>query len=93
MTEFFTWQGLVTYSEAALATAMITQLVKEFGFTKKIPARIVSYIAALSILLVSTLATAGFDWKQLALTVLNAMIVALASNGAYEALAARTGRS
>lgn len=90
MTEFFTWQGLVTCSEAALATAMITQLIKDVGFVKKIPTRLVSFLAALLILAVSTVATRGFDWKELALTVLNAMIVALASNGAFEALAQRS---
>ena len=86
MTEFFTWQGLVTYSAAALATAMITQLIKEFGIIDRIPTRLVSYLAALLILAVSTVATEGFDWPKLALTVLNAMVVALASNGAYDAV-------
>ena len=85
--EFFTWQGLVTYTEATLATAMITQLIKETGFLKRLPTRLLSYIVAAALLIVSTIANEGFDWKQLALTFVNAIVVALASNGAFDAIA------
>lgn len=85
--EFFTWQGLVTSAEATLAAAAITQLLKDIGIFKRIPTRLISYLAALTVLAASTLATAGFDIKKLALTLLNAVVVALASNGAYDAVA------
>lgn len=86
MTNFFTWQGLVTYSDAVLATAIITQFLKDLKIINRLPTRLVSYFAALAVMTAATLVTAGFDYRKLILNVLNSVIVALASNGAFDAV-------
>lgn len=86
MSEFFTWQTLATYAGATAATAVFTQLFKGLGFIAKIPTQIFSYIIALVILVAATLASPGWAWADLALCLLNAAVVSLASNGAYEAM-------
>ncbi len=84
--EFFTWAILATYAGAVLATTLITQLFKGVGFIQKIPARIVSYVIALIVLLTANYFLGGFTLEQAALCVINAAVVALASNGAYDAI-------
>lgn len=86
MTSLFTWQGLVTYSDAVLATAIITQFVKDLKPISRIPSRLVSYFAALIVLTAATVVTSGFDYKELILNLLNSVLVALASNGAFDAV-------
>jgi hypothetical protein len=92
MDGFFTWQTLMTYSGATLATALITQFIKETGLLKRLPMRLVSYFAALLIMLASTLALRGAAWEELAMAVINAVVVALASNGAFDAVNAAAGK-
>lgn len=85
--EFFTWTMLATYAGAVMATALITQLFKGVGFISKIPTQIFSYGVALVILLAATFFGGQWAWPDAALCLLNAVVVSLASNGAYEAMA------
>ena len=87
MEGFFTWQTLVTYSGAALAATLITQFFKELGPIKRMPTRLFSYIVALLLIIASTLAVKGFLWLELLMAPVNAVVVALASNGAFDAVA------
>lgn len=87
MNEFFTWETLVTYAGATAATTLITQIFKGVGFIEKIPTRIFSYAIALIVLLGATFFTSGLTWQNAALCVINAVVVSLASNGAFDALA------
>lgn len=84
--EFFTWAILATYAGAVLATTLFTQLLKGIGFLQKIPARALAYIIALIVLLAANYFMGGFTLEQAALCVINAAVVALASNGAYDAI-------
>lgn len=84
--EFFTWAILATYAGAVLATTLITQLLKGVGFIQRIPARIVSYVIALIVLLTANYFLGGFTLEQAALCIINAAVVALAANGTYDAL-------
>ena len=84
--EFFTWTILATYAGAVLATTLITQLLKGVGFIQKIPARIVSYVIALIVLLTANYFLGGFTLEQAALCVINAAVVALAANGTYDVI-------
>ncbi len=85
MNEFFTWSFLGTFAGAGIATAIITQFIK--GYLAKVPTQIVSYAVSLIVLLAATAATgrAG-DWSQWAIVPLNAVLVSLASNGAFVAI-------
>ena len=87
MNEFFTWTTLATYAGATLATSLITQLIKGLGFIDKIPTRITSYAIALVVLLAATFFTGGLTLEAGALCVINAVVVSLAANGKYDAVA------
>ena len=87
MNEFFTWTTLATYAGATLATSLITQLIKGLGFIDKIPTRITSYAIALVVLVAATFFTGGLTLEAGALCVINAVVVSLAANGAYDAIA------
>lgn len=84
--ELLTWQSLGTYAGATLATAVLTQLLKELGILKKIPTRLFSYCIALLVLLLAAAFTCGLTLPRLALIPINAALVSFASNGAYDAL-------
>lgn len=86
MNEFFTWAILATYAGATLATTLVTQLLKGIGFIDRIPTRIFSYAVALIILLMATFFTGGLTWDAAALCVVNAVVVSLAANGAFDAV-------
>ncbi|MGI6192696.1 MAG: hypothetical protein ACOYI3_03940 [Christensenellales bacterium] len=88
MNEFFTWSSLGTYAGAVLLTTLITQLIKGIGFIAKIPTRIVSYVIALAVLLSANAAAGTLDWATAGLCAVNAVVVALASNGTHDAAAA-----
>ncbi len=86
MDGFFTWQMLMTYSGAVLATTVITQFLKGLPFIVKIPTRVVSYVIALAVMIGAMLFTDGFSWSGIAMAFINAVVVALASNGAFDAV-------
>ena len=87
MQEFFTWAMLGTYAGAVLATTLITQLLKEW--LKSIPTRIVSYAIALVVLLAAAAFNNALTLADGALCLFNAVIVSLAANGGYEAVAGK----
>ena len=87
MQEFFTWAMLGTYAGAVLATTLITQLLKEW--LKSIPTRIVSYVIALVVLLAAAAFNNALTLADGALCLFNAVIVSLAANGWYEAVAGK----
>ena len=89
MNDFFTWTILATYAGATLATTLVTQLLKGIGFIDRIPTRIFSYVIALIILLAATFFTGALTWDTAALCVVNAVVVSLAANGAFDAVTAK----
>ncbi len=86
MEEFFTWSMLATYSGATLATALITQLLKGISFIDKLPTRIFSYLVAFLLMLLGTAFTTGLTLNSGLLCLVNAVVVSLASNGAFDAV-------
>lgn len=94
MDQFFTWELLATFVGAATGTGIITQFVKDAPFFQKIPARFLSYIVALIILAAATAATGGAtDWTGWVIIPLNAVLVSLSANGAYDALAKKSANT
>jgi hypothetical protein len=83
MNDFFTWTMLATYAGATLGTTLLTQLLKNIP----IPTRVLSYAAALVILLVANFFTGGLTVESGILCLINAGVVSLASNGAFDAVA------
>lgn len=86
LNSFLTWGILATFAGAAACTGLLTQLLK--GVTAKLPTQWLSYIIAAVLLMITTAATGGWmqPWTVWALIPLNAALVSLASNGAYEAI-------
>ena len=82
--EFFDWATLLTYAGALAATAILTQWLK--GVFQNIPTQIVSYGIALVVLLAATFFTGALTVESGVLCLINAAVVSLASNGAYEAI-------
>ena len=76
----------MTYSGATIATALITQFFKEISRERKLPARLISYFAALFILAAATALTVGFKLDELLMAPINAIVVSFASNGAFDAI-------
>lgn len=86
MSEFVTWEGLATMSTATAVVTLAVQYIKApLDKVWKIPTRVLVYVLSLLILFAATAATTGLSWQNAGLCVVNALIVALASMGAYEA--------
>ena len=92
MNEFFTWTILATYAGATAAVGLITQLFKGVGFIDRMPTRIFSYIVSLVVLLAATFFTGGLTLESGVLCVVNAVVVSLASNGAFDAVTAKKSK-
>lgn len=88
MNEFFTWAALGTYAGAVLFVTLVTQLIKGIGFIDRLPTRAVSYAVALLVLLAANAVTGGLTWATAGLCFVNAVVVSLAANGAFDAAAA-----
>ena len=92
LNQFWSWESLATFAGATACTGLCTQLLKRsFG---KLPTQWLSYILAALLLTVTTAATGGWiqPWTVWALVPLNAVLVSLASNGAFQAVTRAQGR-
>ena len=87
MQDFFTWAMLGTYAGAVIAVTLITQLIKEWGILKKVPTRLVSYVISLAVLLAAAVFNGALTVADGALCLFNAVVVSLAANGGFEAVA------
>lgn len=87
MEQFFTWATLGTYAGATMATAIITELTKLIPGIKRLHTRLVSYIVALIVLVVATVFGGDVSAASVSLCLVNAVVVALAANGGYDAIA------
>lgn len=92
MNEFFSWEMLGTFAGGSAATAIVTQFLKNLFV--KLPTQWLSYIIAVIILYLATLFTGNMTGASAAIVPLNAILISLASNGAYSAvIRAKDGKS
>ena len=89
MTEFFTWELLGTYAGAVLVATLITQFTKDWF---KMPTQLFSYIVAVVVLVASSIVGGNADFANIALCLVNGVVVSLASNGAYSAVTRVAGK-
>lgn len=83
--DYLTWEFLGTMAGAVAATTLITQFLKlPVDRLWKIPTRFVVYVIALSLLFAVEFFTGGVSAERVILIILNAVVVASASMGAYE---------
>ena len=85
--EFVTWELLGTYAGALAMTAVITQMTKGTKGISKIPTQLWSYMIALAIMLCANFFLGQLTLSNAVLTLFNAGLVSLASNGGYEGIA------
>lgn len=81
MDTFLTWEVLLTFSGLVGAVYMVVEFTKEIQLIKKIPTRYWSYFIALFLLIATNLVTGTFNYKDIILYLLNAIVVSLSSNG------------
>ena len=86
MNSFFDNSMLLTYSGATLAVTLITQFLKGVRLLDRLPTRAVSYFTALVIMAGARFAAGGCAWQEYLLIPVNAVVVALAANGAHDAI-------
>lgn len=86
MNDFLTWQTLATFAGCSAGVAVITQFIKNAGVLKKVPTQWVSYFLAVILILGATYFTGKLTIPALALIPFNAVVVSLASNGAFSAI-------
>lgn len=86
MGEFVTWEGLATMGTATAFVTLAVQYMKApLDRIWKIPTRLLVYLMSFLVLLAATAVTTGLTWQSAGLVAINALMVALASMGAYEA--------
>lgn len=79
---FYTWGMLATYAGCLAATMIITQFLKPI-WPQKIATQFLSYIIAVVILILANLFIGSLTWETAGISVLNAVVIALAANGAF----------
>lgn len=84
--DYFSWSSLMTCSGATLVTTLLTQFFKDFKPFKGIPTRLFSYIIAVIVMVLAMVFGGDFSIENAAISLVNAVIVALASNGAFDAV-------
>lgn len=84
MSDFFTLEMLATFAGATMAVGIITEIFKRMGVLQLVPTQAISYVVAAIIMLVSNVALGTFGWQTAFLSLLNAAVVSLASNGGYD---------
>ena len=85
MNEFVTWTSLGTYAGAVMMVTIITQFLKQTPLAK-LNAQLLAYIVAVAILIgAEAFNGSAVTVQGVILCLLNAVIVALAANGTYDA--------
>lgn len=79
MNDFFTWEILVTYAGACLATGIITEFVDKLF--PKVPTQVVGYCVALIILILGNFFTGSLTVSSGVLCLFNAILVCGATSG------------
>ncbi len=90
MNEFFTWAALGTCAGATLVVTLITQLLKEVPGIQKMPTRLFSYGVAVVVLFLAAVFSGNLTVDNAVLCFINGVVVSLASNGAFDAVAKKT---
>lgn len=83
---FFNWEYLATFAGCMVAVGILTELLKNVGFIAKIPTQLFSWVMAFVILILAQLFTGNLTVDSAVISILNAAVISLATNGGYEAI-------
>lgn len=81
MDTFLTWKVLLTFSGLVGAVYMVVEFTKEIKFIKKIPTKYWSFFIAAFLIMMTNVVTGTFNYKDIVLYFLNAIVISLSSNG------------
>jgi len=84
--EFLEWSALATCAGSLVMVVIITQLTKGLKFIDKLPTQVWSYIVSLCVLYPAHFFTGQLTVSNAVLILFNGMLVALASNGGFDAI-------
>ena len=81
----YTWGMLGTIAGAAAATLLIVQFIKApLDRVWHIPTRLLVYVIAAGLMLLSSAVMRGLTWPDVPLILLNAVVAATSAMGTYE---------
>ena len=81
MDNFLTWEVLLTFSGLVGAVYMVVEFTKEIKLINKIPTKYWSFFIAAFLIMMTNFVTGAFNYKDIVLYLLNAIVVSLSSNG------------
>ncbi len=81
MDTFLTWEVLLTFSGLVGAVYMVVEFTKEIKFINKIPTKYWSFLIAAFLIMMTNVVTGTFNYKDIVLYFLNAIVISLSSNG------------
>lgn len=81
MDNFLTWEVLLTFSGLVGAVYMVVEFTKEIKLINKIPTKYWSFFIAAFLIMMTNFVTGVFNYKDIVLYLLNAIVVSLSSNG------------
>lgn len=86
MLEQFTYTSLSSLTGAVVATVLIVQFLKEFGFPKRLPTRWLVLAVAEGIAIINIVTTGKFMTTDIPLYFLNGLLVAASAMGSWQIL-------
>ena len=90
MSNFLTWDVLLTFSGCIAVTVILTEWLKKL--LPKLPSQLASFVISFVILVIGHLATGTFAWGELPLNLINAVAVSLSANGGFDILQKAFGK-
>ena len=81
MDTLLTWKVLLTFSGLVGAVYMVVEFTKEIKFINKIPTKYWSFFIAAFLIMMTNVVTGTFNYKDIVLYFLNAIVISLSSNG------------
>ena len=81
MDNFLTWEVLLTFSGLVSAVYMVVEFTKEIKIIKKIKTKYWSYFIALILIITTNFVNETFNYKDIIIYLLNAIVISLSSNG------------
>jgi len=86
MTEFLTWDTILTVGGLTIATGIITQIVKGIANLGVTGTRLASSLIAAGLLVLATCFTAEPTLQNIVQAIINGIALGWLSNGAYDSL-------
>lgn len=84
--DFVTMNVFNSYAATVTITTIITQFLKQIPVINKCNPQLLAFIVAVVLLETAAVFSGGWEFETAVLSLINGVVVALASNGAYDAI-------